>query len=210
MRTTRISLLLTLVMVVITMTTSSCSDNNENSLPKEDWTIAGTYRIQNIKWDGQEIDLNNTGIAKEPTYSDIFGGGWLGIQPSKDYTPLEDSRVFPYIKGIQSPAQISLYAPQGEFTKRSALEQPKIKKIYLNTVTVYYQPQTDGTYIFVVPPFNTYTREEANSYKKDIEITFPSDGIIVMSYTTMLWDYATQQGVEGRITIHYKRTSNEV
>ena len=160
--------------------------------------VCGIYQAVEATWDGEPLDVNNDGVAKESFLEELLDGPYLGIQydPSRlttrvnpcYYSKSLTSVSFPFFKGCYS-----------ELYLRSS-----IPLYTCESIDIYYQIDDDG--LLTIQDQFVYLRtagEHDHDQIQNVSIKWEADGYFIVSGQTGFYNFLTQRNTEGRATFRY-------
>lgn len=167
--------------------------------------VCGVYRLVDITWDGERMDLNNDGVASESFLEECLSGDYLGYV-MKDGVVECTVEAIEY--GSQSPVRVSFPFFYGDYSVSKIGTSFDTHRYTLLGLSVRYTIDSDGTFQL---DYDSYQRSSSHSPESEfcdvygINIIWDrdGDGDFIVSGRTKFLDNLTGNEVEGCETIRY-------
>ena len=159
--------------------------------------VCGVYKAVEATWDGEPLDVNNDGIARESFMEELLKGEYLGLQYKEDEltTTVQPcyrsgsitSVAFPFFLGYYSDSDLRFSIPL--YTCDHIIIAYEINDEGVLTIKDQY------SYIWL-------TGQKEHAKVENVSITW-EDGDFLISADTGFYNYLSQTFTEGRATFRY-------
>ena len=185
----------------------SCrKDSNSNSVIEIANKICGTYNLKMIKWEGEPVDVNNDGVARNDLYQEL-----MDLPTNAENKDNYISQVSLYSEGM-SKATISMMLPIQNYSVASDGRYPEVWMIG-NPLSMHLSYSIDSKGSIQVERFESFNLPESDSRielkrMKNGKVSFDLNEHLTFRTEYTLYDRISKQLVDGVIQYIYERVED--